>query len=51
MYLKTEMITYTLLFLLFKAHGETLDEAMKGMQVGLLIGYEGVEEDAFPHYL
>ncbi|KAK9535960.1 hypothetical protein VZT92_005789 [Zoarces viviparus] len=30
------------------AHGETLDAAMKGMQVGLLIGYEGPERDAVP---
>ncbi|XP_048826440.1 uncharacterized protein LOC125704624 [Brienomyrus brachyistius] len=30
------------------AHGETLDLAMKGMQVGLLIGYEGAEKDALP---
>ncbi|XP_028436319.1 uncharacterized protein LOC114557165 [Perca flavescens] len=30
------------------AHGETLDEAMKGMQLGLLIGYEDAERDAFP---
>ncbi|KAG7513431.1 hypothetical protein JOB18_007650 [Solea senegalensis] len=35
-----------MLFLLFKAHGETLDEAMKGMQIGLLISYEGAERDA-----
>ncbi|KAI4804014.1 hypothetical protein KUCAC02_025659 [Chaenocephalus aceratus] len=26
------------------AHGDTLEEAMKGMQVGLLIGYEGERE-------
>ena len=37
------------LFLLFKAHVETLDEAMKGMHLGLLIGYEGPQQDAFPH--
>ncbi|KAL7846397.1 hypothetical protein SRHO_G00213770 [Serrasalmus rhombeus] len=30
------------------AHGETLDVAMKGMQVGLLIGHEGALQDAFP---
>lgn len=30
------------------AGGETLDVAMKGMQVGLLIGYECAEKDAFP---
>ncbi|XP_070830742.1 biliverdin reductase A isoform X3 [Chaetodon trifascialis] len=29
-------------------HGETLDVAMNGMQVGLLIGHEGVLDDAFP---
>ncbi|XP_034067642.1 uncharacterized protein LOC117543450 isoform X2 [Gymnodraco acuticeps] len=32
------------------AHGDTLEEAMKGMQVGLLIGYEG-ERDAFPQQI
>ncbi|XP_039528737.1 uncharacterized protein LOC120479933 isoform X1 [Pimephales promelas] len=31
------------------AHGETLAEAMEGMQLGLLIGYEGDNQDAFPH--
>ncbi|KAL7875149.1 hypothetical protein SRHO_G00061190 [Serrasalmus rhombeus] len=31
-----------------QAHGETLDVAMKGMQVGLLIGHEGALQDAFP---
>ncbi|XP_059190914.1 uncharacterized protein LOC131973083 [Centropristis striata] len=30
------------------AHVETLDEAMKGMCLGLLIGYEGPQQDAFP---
>ncbi|XP_076579879.1 uncharacterized protein LOC143316056 [Chaetodon auriga] len=30
------------------AHNEHLDEAMKGMQVGLLIGYEHAQQDAFP---
>ncbi|KAL6481875.1 hypothetical protein MHYP_G00099550 [Metynnis hypsauchen] len=30
------------------AYGETLDVAMRGMQVGLLIGYEGAQLDAFP---
>lgn len=30
------------------AHRETLDETMKGMQLGLLIGYEGAEREAFP---
>ena len=34
--------------MLFKAHGETLAEAMKGMQLGLLIGYEGDNQGAFP---
>ncbi|XP_065123038.1 sterile alpha motif domain-containing protein 3-like [Paramisgurnus dabryanus] len=29
-------------------HGETLDALMKGMHVGLLIGHEGVLQDAFP---
>ncbi|KAG1957333.1 hypothetical protein F2P79_007417 [Pimephales promelas] len=29
-------------------HGETLDVIMKGMRVGLLIGHEGVLNDAFP---
>ncbi|XP_051785405.1 uncharacterized protein LOC127528732 [Erpetoichthys calabaricus] len=33
------------------AHGEQLDVIMKGMQVGLLIGHEGVLQDAFPHEL
>ncbi|KAK1887355.1 Solute-binding protein [Dissostichus eleginoides] len=32
------------------AHGDTLEEAMKGMRVGLLIGYEG-ERDAFPQQI
>ncbi|KAI9525218.1 hypothetical protein NQZ68_009898 [Dissostichus eleginoides] len=32
------------------AHGDTLEEAVKGMQVGLLIGYEG-ERDAFPQQI
>lgn len=36
------------LFLLFKANAENLDEAMKGMQLGILIGYEG-EQGAIPH--
>ncbi|XP_039520036.1 uncharacterized protein LOC120473991 isoform X1 [Pimephales promelas] len=31
------------------AHGETLAEAMEGVQLGLLIGYEGDNQDAFPH--
>ncbi|XP_051778432.1 sterile alpha motif domain-containing protein 3-like [Erpetoichthys calabaricus] len=31
------------------AHGEQLDVIMKGMQVGLLIGHEGVLQDTFPH--
>ncbi|KAK7175567.1 hypothetical protein R3I93_002478 [Phoxinus phoxinus] len=30
------------------AHGETLTAAMEGMQLGLLIGYEGENQDAFP---
>ncbi|KAL7874748.1 hypothetical protein SRHO_G00057180 [Serrasalmus rhombeus] len=30
------------------AHDQTLDVLMKGMRVGLLIGYEGVLHDAFP---
>ncbi|KAA0714541.1 hypothetical protein E1301_Tti023441 [Triplophysa tibetana] len=30
------------------AHGETLAAAMEGMQLGLLIGYEGDNQDAFP---
>ncbi|CAL8303690.1 unnamed protein product [Arctogadus glacialis] len=30
------------------AHGESLAAAMKGMQLGLLIGYEGDNQDAFP---
>lgn len=30
-----------ILFLLFKSHADNLDEAMKGMQLGILIGYEG----------
>ncbi|KAI4799980.1 hypothetical protein KUCAC02_016518, partial [Chaenocephalus aceratus] len=33
-----------------EAHGDSLEEAMKGMQVGLLIGYEG-ERDAFPQQI
>lgn len=40
---------HTLLFLLFKAHVEFLDEAMKGMQLGLLIGCGGGERGAIPH--
>ncbi len=40
---------HTLLFLLFKAHVEILDETMKGMQLGLLIGCEGGEQGAIPH--
>ncbi|XP_035992926.1 uncharacterized protein LOC118563151 [Fundulus heteroclitus] len=31
------------------AHVETLDEAMKGMQLGLLIGCEGGKQGAIPH--
>ncbi|XP_070845774.1 uncharacterized protein [Chaetodon trifascialis] len=31
-----------------EAHGETLDVAMNGMQVGLLIGHKGVLDDVFP---
>ncbi|KAA0701396.1 hypothetical protein E1301_Tti024169 [Triplophysa tibetana] len=31
-----------------QAHGETLAAAMEGMQLGLLIGYEGDNQDAFP---
>ncbi len=47
MYFLTQ--TFTLFFfLLFKAHGETLAAAMEGMQLGLLIGYEGDNQDAFP---
>ena len=38
----------TTIFLFFKAHGESLAAAMKGMQLGLLIGYEGDNQDAFP---
>ncbi|KAI4816495.1 hypothetical protein KUCAC02_008821, partial [Chaenocephalus aceratus] len=34
----------------FDAHRDTLEEAMKGMQVDLLIGYEG-ERDAFPQQI
>ncbi|XP_056603518.1 uncharacterized protein LOC130420335 [Triplophysa dalaica] len=30
------------------AHGETLAAAMEGMQLGLLIGHEGDNQDAFP---
>ncbi|XP_077087121.1 uncharacterized protein LOC143738938 [Siphateles boraxobius] len=30
------------------AYGETLAAAMEGMQLGLLIGYEGDNQDAFP---
>uniref|UniRef100_A0A3Q0SPX3 PB1 domain-containing protein n=1 Tax=Amphilophus citrinellus TaxID=61819 RepID=A0A3Q0SPX3_AMPCI len=37
------------LFLLFKAHVDTLDDAMKGMQLGLLIACEGGERGAIPH--
>uniref|UniRef100_A0A667XBA7 Uncharacterized protein n=1 Tax=Myripristis murdjan TaxID=586833 RepID=A0A667XBA7_9TELE len=40
---------HTLLFLLFKAHVEILEEAIKGMQLGLLIGYDGGEQSAIPH--
>lgn len=39
---------HTYFFLLFKAHVEFLDEAMKGMQLGLLIGCGGVQQ-AIPH--
>ncbi len=47
MYFLTQ--TFTLFFFLFfKAHGETLAAAMEGMQLGLLIGYEGDNQDAFP---
>ncbi|KAJ8340738.1 hypothetical protein SKAU_G00353710 [Synaphobranchus kaupii] len=31
------------------AHAENLDEAMKGMQLGILIGYQGGEQAAIPH--
>lgn len=34
--------------MILKAHGEALDVVIKGMHVGLLIGYEGEEQDAFP---
>ncbi|KAJ8404016.1 hypothetical protein AAFF_G00343660 [Aldrovandia affinis] len=32
-----------------KAHGEPLDEMMKGMSLGLLIAHEGLLQDPFPH--
>lgn len=35
-------------FFCLQAHGETLDMAMRGMQVGLLIAHEGPLHDAFP---
>ena len=34
--------------LCLQAHGETLDVIMAGMEVGLLIGHEGLLQDAFP---
>ena len=37
-----------MLFLLFKSHAENLDDAMKGMQLRILIGYEG-EQWAIPN--
>ncbi len=49
MYFLTQTFTlFLFFFLLFKAHGETLAAAMEGMQLGLLIGYEGDNQDAFP---
>lgn len=36
-------------FSIFKAHADILDDAMKGMQVGLLIACEGSELGAIPH--
>ena len=33
----------------FEAYSETLDSAMNRIQVGLLIGYRGLKQDAYTH--
>lgn len=42
------MYDFFFFFFCLQAHGETLDMAMRGMQVGLLIAHEGPLHDAFP---